>query len=180
MTTTARVLFDQITQEVEDSKKYVIHYDTSDLDNGTAGMEVLESLPLEAGTLAFGNYKVRDALLVEAHKDEEFAFVLVNKIMTHVKQKSDDKTIVQSDIEAVATASHILAMWELIEPAVGTIEIAKMIIEENDVETPNLIKSTMQVITAGTIFDRDISKLRQQMVADIGQEILDNLDNDEE
>lgn len=179
MTTTARVLFDQITQEVEDGKKYVIHYDTSDLDNGTAGMEVLEALPLDAGTLAFGNYKVRDALLVEANKDEEFAFVLVNKIMTHVKQKSDDNAIVQSDVEAVATASHILAMWELIEPAVGTIEIAKMIIDSNDVDTPSLIKSTMQVITAGTMFDRDISKLREQMVQDIGQNILDNLDNEE-
>jgi len=179
MSTTARVLFDQITQEVEDGKKYVIHYDTSDLEDGGKGMEVLEALPLDAGTLAFGNYKVRDALLVEANKDEEFAFVLVNKIMTHVKQKSDDNAIVQSDIEAVATASHILAMWELIEPAVGTLEIAKMIIDSNEVETPNLLKSTMQVITAGTMFDRDISKLRQQMVQDIGQEILDNLDDEE-
>ena len=179
MTTTARVLFDQITQEVENDKKYVIHYDTSDLEDGIAGMEVLEALPLDAGTLAFGNYKVRDAILVEANKDEEFAFVLVNKIMTHVKQKSDDNAIVQSDIEAVATASHILAMWELIEPAVGTIEIAKMIIDSNDVETPNLIKATMQVITAGTVFDRDISKMREQMVKDIGQQLIDNLDEEE-
>ena len=178
MTTTARTQFDTIVAEVERDTAEIIHYDTTDLD-GKAGMATVDAIPTEISLSAFSDFKVRDALLVKANENEEFAFVLINKVMGKAKQEFDTTETVNQDlVEAVSTVAHISAMWEQEGNARHSIGLCEQLCEEHGLEVPSLIDASKKVLMAGALGLKDITQLREDMVKDLKDILFAELDKE--
>lgn len=175
-----RDIYDQIVAEVEADKQLITMEQTSYAD-----MVAKESLQLrlpkegvflKSDTSAFAEYAIRDALIVKALEDEEFTFVLVNKIGTTVKNKVESKSLTQNDIEAFATAGNLLTMWEQFGSADSITEALDSLVEEYSLTAPQLTTLTKRLLSASDSFPFPV--VRQSTIKDLGAQAQAGLDNE--
>ena len=179
--TTKREMYDSVVAEVERDYAHVFEHEMGevpDTEDGFVQYEVFDSLRLDTPTDAFSNFSVRDALMAKANADDKFAFVLSNKIIHSAKEASDAGTFVQADLDALATAIHIQAMWEQIEKAVGLAQIAIEVAQENDLKLPSIMEASRKIIMAQQMMGMDIPNLREQMSKELTPVLLSELDKE--
>ena len=179
--TTKREMYDTIVAEVERDYAHVFEHkmgEVPDTEDGFVQYEVFDSLRLDTPTDAFSNFTVRDALMAKANADDKFAFVLSNKIIHSAKEASDAGNFVQADLDALATAIHIQAMWEQIEKAVGLAQIAIEVAQENDLQLPSIMGASRKIIMAQQMMGMDIPNLREQMSKELTPILLSELDKE--
>ena len=180
--TTKREMYDTVVAEVERDYVHVFEHEMGevpDTEDGFVQYEVFDSLRLDTPTDAFSNFSVRDALMAKANADDKFAFVLSNKIIHSAKEASDAGTFVQADLDALATAIHIQAMWEQIEKAVALAQIAIEVAQENDLKLPSIMEASRKIIMAQQMMGMDIPNLREQMSKELTPVLLSELDQEE-
>ena len=68
----------------------------------------------------FADYELRDTVLCKALEDENFAFVLVNKVAQAVIAHEDNMT--QDDMEALALVANVTCMYEQFNHTLKTLE----------------------------------------------------------
>jgi hypothetical protein len=179
---TNRELFDTIVAEVERDYALVFEHAMGEVpteDEETfVQYEVFDALPLDTPTDAFSNFTVRDAIMVKANQDDKFAFVLCNKIIHHAKNADDSGNFTQADLDALATAIHIQAMWEQTERAVGLAQVAEQCAQENQLDMPTIMDSTKRVIMMQTLGGLDIPNLRERMTKDLAKVAFSALDSE--
>lgn len=180
--TTKRELYETVVAEVERDYVHVFEHEMGvvpDVDEESfVQYELFDGLRLEAPTDAFSNFSVRDALMAKANADDKFAFVLSNKIIHSVKEASDAGNFVQADLDALATAIHIQAMWEQAEKAVGLAQIAIEVAREHDLQMPSIMDSTRKIIMAQQMMGMDIPNLREKMSKELSPALLADLDKE--
>jgi hypothetical protein len=179
--TTKREMYDTVVAEVERDYVHVFEHEMGevpDTEDGFVQYEVFDSLRLDSPTDAFSNFTVRDALMAKANADDKFAFVLSNKIIHSAKEASDAGTFVQADLDALATAIHIQAMWEQIEKAVALAQIALEVAQENDLKLPSIMDASRKIIMANQMMGMDIPNLREQMSKELTPLLLSELDKE--
>jgi hypothetical protein len=180
--TTKREMYDTVVAEVERDYVHVFEHEMGSIptedEEGFVQYEVFDSLRLDTPTDAFSNFTVRDALMAKANADDKFAFVLSNKIIHSAKEASDAGTFVQADLDALATAIHIQAMWEQIEKAVALAQIAIEVAQENDLKLPSIMEASRKIIMAQQMMGMDIPTLREQMSKELSPILLSELDKE--
>lgn len=179
--TTKREMYDTIVAEVERDYVHVFEHEMGsvpDTEDGFVQYEVFDSLRLDTPTDAFSNFTVRDALMAKANADDKFAFVLSNKIIHSAKEASDAGNFVQADLDALATAIHIQAMWEQIEKAVGLAQIAIEVAQEHDLQLPSIMDASRKIIMANQMMGMDIPNLREKMSKELSPILLSELDKE--
>ena len=179
--TTKREMYNSVIAEVERDYVHVFEHEMGevpDTEDGFVQYEVFDSLTLETPTDAFSNFTVRDAVMVKANEDDKFAFVLSNKIIHSAKQASDAGNFVQADLDALATAIHIQAMWEQADKAVALAQIAIEVAQEHDLQMPSIMEASRKIIMAQTMMGMDIAKLRSQMSKELSPLLLADLDKE--
>jgi hypothetical protein len=179
--TTKREMYDTVVAEVERDYVHVFEHEMGevpDTEDGFVQYEVFDSLRLDTPTDAFSNFSVRDALMAKANADDKFAFVLSNKIIHSAKEASDAGTFVQADLDALATAIHIQAMWEQVEKAVGLAQIAIEVAQEHDLKLPTIMDASRKIIMAQQMMGMDIPTLREQMSKELTPILLSELDKE--
>ena len=179
--TTKREMYDTIVAEVERDYVHVFEHEMGsvpDTEDGFVQYEVFDSLRLDTPTDAFSNFTVRDALMAKANADDKFAFVLSNKIIHSVKEASEAGNFIQADLDALATAIHIQAMWEQAEKAVGLAQVAIEVAREHDLQMPSIMDATRKIIMAQQMMGMDIPNLREKMSRELSPSLLADLDKD--
>lgn len=180
--TTNRELYDTVVAEVERDYSHVFEHEEGSMptedEEGFVQYEVFDALPLDVPTEAFSNFIVRDALMCKANEDDKFAFVLCNKIIHNAKEQSDAGNFGQSDLDALATAIHIQAMWEQSERAVMLAGFAMERANENDLKIPSLMSASRRIIMAQTMMGMDIPALRVQMGKELSPALMTALDQE--
>ena len=174
-------MYNSVIAEVERDYVHVFEHEMGevpDTEDGYVQYEVFDSLHLETPTDAFSNFTVRDALMAKANEDDKFAFVLSNKIIHTAKQASDAGNFAQADLDALATAIHIQAMWEQADKAVALAQIAIEVAQENDLQMPSIMEASRKIIMAQTMMGMDIAKLRSQMSKELTPILLSELDKE--
>lgn len=175
-------MYDTIVAEVERDYAHVFEHENGEHPSQDEGefvqYEVFEALPLDVPTNAFSNFAVRDAIMVKANQDDKFAFVLCNKIIHHAKNADDAGNFLQADLDALATAIHIQAMWEQTEKAIGLSAVAEQCAEENNLELPSIMDATKRVILMQTVMGLDIPALRERMTKDLAKVAFRALDSE--
>jgi hypothetical protein len=116
--------------------------------------------------------------MAKANADDKFAFVLSNKIIHSAKEASDAGNFVQADLDALATAIHIQAMWEQIEKAVALAQIAIEVAQEHDLQLPSIMDASRKIIMANQMMGMDIPNLREQMSKELSPILLSELDKE--
>lgn len=174
-------MYNSVIAEVERDYVHVFEHEMGevpDTEDGFVQYEVFDSLTLDTPTDAFSNFTVRDALMAKANEDDKFAFVLSNKIIHTAKQASDAGNFVQADLDALATAIHIQAMWEQADKAVALAQIAIEVAQEHDLQMPSIMEASRKIIMAQTMMGMDIAKLRSQMSKELSPLLLADLDKE--
>jgi len=179
--TTKREMYDTVVAEVERDYVHVFEHEMGevpDTEDGYVQYELFDGLRLDSPTDAFSNFSVRDALMAKANADDKFAFVLSNKIIHSVKEASDAGNFVQADLDALATAIHIQAMWEQAEKAVALAQIAIETAQEHDLKIPSIMDATRKIIMAQQMMGMDIPDLRSKMSKELTPALLADLDKE--
>lgn len=179
--TTKREMYDTVVAEVERDYVHVFEHEMGevpDTEDGFVQYELFDGLRLDTPTDAFSNFTVRDALMAKANADDKFAFVLSNKIIHSAKEASDAGNFVQADLDALATAIHIQAMWEQIEKAVALAQIAIEVAQEHDLQLPSIMEASRKIIMANQMMGMDIPNLREQMSKELTPVLLSELDKE--
>lgn len=133
-----------------------------------------EGVFLKTPTSAFADYSVRDRLMVKAMESEEFAFVLTNKIANTVETKWDSNTISQEDVEALACAGQVVAMWEQFALAEAFVSTIATCVSKYDLNKPSLTSITEAMLSVRDTFPFD--ETRQSVVADLSNDLEGALD----
>lgn len=175
-----RDIYDQIVAEVEADKQLITMEQTSYADM-VAQEKVQLRLPdggvfLKSDTSAFAEFAIRDALIVKALEDEEFTFVLVNKIGSTLKAKSEAKSVTQEDIEAFATAGNLLTMWEQFGGADMLTSALDSLVEEYSLTEPTLTSLTKRMLSASDSFPFGV--IRKSTIEALGAQAQAGLDNE--
>lgn len=93
---------------------------------------------------AFADYDIRDSLICKSLNDENFAFVLVNKVAGAVVDNEDNLS--QNDIEALAFVANVTCMWEQFNHAVSTLTAISDMASECKLDVPPLAQITVQLL----------------------------------
>ena len=154
---TKRVMYETIVQEVEQDMPKV-NKPTTYLEQVESEGTVTISVPIPFKTApisAFADYKVRDALIVRCMRDEDFTFVLLNKITNslHINSMDDATRLTQDDIEALTFVVHTGVMWEQFEPAERFLGLVAYAIKANSLDKPNLLTLTERILTVRSNWD---------------------------
>ena len=154
---TKRVMYETIVQEVEQDMPKV-NKPTTYLEQVESEGTVTISVPIPFKTApisAFADYKVRDALIVRCMRDEDFTFVLLNKITNslHINSMDDATRLTQDDIEALTFVVHTGAMWEQFEQAERFLGLVAYAIKANSLDKPNLLTLTERILTVRSNWD---------------------------
>ena len=179
--TTKREMYDTVVAEVERDYVHVFEHEMGevpDTEDGYVQYELFDGLKLDSPTDAFSNFSVRDALMAKANADDKFAFVLSNKIIHTAKEASDSGNFGQADLDALATAIHIQAMWEQAEKAVALAQIAIETAQEHDLKLPSIMDATRKIIMAQQMMGMDIPDLRSKMSKELTPALLADLDKE--
>lgn len=176
-----RDTYNAVLAEVESDKALVtIAEPTSYMDMVEAeGVKLAlpeEGVLLKSATSAFADYAVRDALLIKSMEDEEFSFILVNKIGNTVAGRVRDKNVSQDDVEALATAGQILTMWEQFKSAEALTALLDNVVAEFKLAEPSLANITKRLLGAKAQFP--FKQTRIESVREIGDKALEGLDNE--
>ena len=175
-------MYDTVVAEVERDYVHVFEHAEGSMptedEEGFVQYEVFDSLRLDSPTDAFSNFTVRDALMAKANADDKFAFVLSNKIIHSAKEASDAGTFVQADLDALATAIHIQAMWEQAEKAVALAQIAIEVAQEHDLRLPTSMDASRKILMAQQMMGMDIANLRVKMSKELTPILLSELDKE--
>jgi len=177
---TKRVMYESIVQEVEQDMPKV-NKPTTYLEQVESEGTVTISVPIPFKTApisAFADYKVRDALIVRCMKDEDFTFVLLNKITNtlHINSMDDANRLTQDDVEALTFVVHIGAMWEQFEQAERFLGLTEHAIETNNLDKPNLLRLTERILTVRDNWN--FSKKRAEMSDDLSLTLQADLDDE--
>ena len=168
----AEVEYDRALVEVDSTMTY-----TDVVQNGSIKLALPEEgVSLKSATDVFADYAVRDAILIKAMEDEEFAFVLINKIGNTVKSKVEDKTITQDDVEALATAGQVLVMWEQFGTATVMTALLDSVIEEYKLREPSLTNITKKLLEVHDTFP--FAETRKSTLRDLSKKSMEGLDNE--
>ena len=179
--TTKREMYDSVVAEVERDYVHVFEHEMGevpDTEDGYVQYELFDGLKLDSPTDAFSNFSVRDALMAKANADDKFAFVLSNKIIHSTKEASDSGNFGQADLDALATAIHIQAMWEQAEKAVALAQVAIEVAQENNLKLPSIMDATRKIIMAQQMMGMDIPNLRVKMSEELTPALLADLDKE--
>jgi hypothetical protein len=179
--TTKREMYNSVIAEVERDYVHVFEHEMGevpDTEDGFVQYELFDGLTLDTPTDVFSNFSVRDALMAKANADDKFAFVLSNKIIHSAKQASDAGNFVQADLDALATAIHIQAMWEQADKAVALAQVAIEVAQENDLKMPSIMDASRKIIMANQMMGMDIANLREQMSKELTPTLLADLDKE--
>jgi len=152
--------YDSIVQEVEEGMSFIKKADPEydymqavkkgDFNTMTLPKDVASlTVPLSV----FSTYTVRDAVIAKAMQDEQFAFVLVNKIAGAVYDNADNVT--QHEMEALAVVANVTCMWEQFNHALTTLTTIGNIHEENKLEIPPLAQLTLMLMEKYETFPFD-------------------------
>lgn len=176
-----REMYDGVIAEVEYDKALVKVDSTMSYTDVVKEGSIKLALPeegvfLKSATSVFAEYDVRDALLVKTMEDEEFAFVLINKIGTTIKEKVENKTVTQDDVEALATAGQILTMWEQFGGAIVLTALLDSVIEEYGLTTPSLAEITKRLLESKDRFP--FAETRKGTVAELSSKVVEGLSNE--
>ena len=174
-----RELFNQIVAEVEEGKS-LITIENQSYQDVVQGERVQLRMPkegvfLKSDTSAFAEYAVRDALIMKGLEDEQFTFVLVNKIGSTLKAKEAESTVTQDDIEAFATVGNLLVMWEQFGGANMIIGLLESMVEDYSLELPQLVELTKRMIIGNETFP--FAEVRKNTVERLGEKVQEGLDN---
>lgn len=135
-----------------------------------------EGVSLKSATDVFADYTVRDAILIKAMEDEEFSFVLVNKIGNTVKEKVEAKAITQDDVEALATAGQVLVMWEQFGTALVMTALLDSVVKDYSLKEPSLTTITKKLLGVQNSFP--FAETRTNAVRDLAEKSMAGLDNE--
>jgi hypothetical protein len=174
-------MYDTVVAEVERDYVHVFEHEMGevpDTEDGYVQYELFDGLKLDSPTDAFSNFSVRDALMAKANADDKFAFVLSNKIIHSTKEASDSGNFGQADLDALATAIHIQAMWEQAEKAVALAQVAIEVAQENNLRLPSIMDATRKIIMAQQMMGMDIPNLRVKMSEELTPALLADLDKE--
>jgi hypothetical protein len=174
-----QAIYESIVSEVREYSPFGDEpADYTDAVKGT--LTLTEGISLENKTTAFSDIAVRDALLIDAMKDEVFAFVLINKIINTTHEADESKTFNQHDLEALALASHIATMWE--QATIGVrlaFGVIPTMVKDYDLKEPSLNEMTRKVIDAKCEHDDlPIEKMRVEMITALETDIKEGLTNE--
>jgi hypothetical protein len=178
---TKRELYESIVAEVEADINLIKP------DNAKGYIETVQTgattitLPeggvlLKTPTSAFADYAVRDTVLVKAMESEEFAFVLINKIGNHVKNKAEDNSVTQDDIEALVGASQVCVMWEQFGIAGIMSDLSEELIKKHELREPSLNTITKKLLDVRDTFPFAIT--RKQLLTELNDKVTKELDNE--
>ena len=175
-----RELYNSIVAEVREYSPFP-ETPASYIEVGNGQLSLDDNLTLESKTSAFSDMAVRDAILMDAMKDEVFAFVLINKIINTTHEADDKEAFTQHDLEALTLAGHIATMWEQAGIAVKlSFAIIPTMVEKYRLVEPSLNTMTRKVIDAKCANDGlPIDKMRKQMVKDLDPIIYEGIDESE-
>jgi hypothetical protein len=111
-------------------------------------------------------------------KDEDFTFVLLNKITNtlHINSMDDANRLTQDDVEALTFVVHIGAMWEQFEQAERFLGLTEHAIEINNLDKPNLLRLTERLLTVRDNWN--FSKKRAEMSDDLALTLQADLDDE--
>jgi hypothetical protein len=177
-----RDIYNGVVAEVESDKALIeIEKPTSYTDmvkeEGMSMVLPCEGVFLKSATSAFADYAVRDAILIKAMEDEDFAFVLINKIGATVKKKvEEDEAVTQDDIEALATAGQVLTMWEQFDSAFSMTLLLDKAVEFNSLTEPTLTSLTKRLLGAKESFP--FKATREGAIRDLAGKAQEGLDNE--
>lgn len=162
-----RDLYDSVVYEVEKDTAKIIQPEMGYMEvlNSSATAELPEGLRLLTPTEVFADYSVRDALLVKSAEDEDFAFVLSNKIIHTVQDKDADNAIVQDDLEAFVTALQVLTIWEQFDNVPDLYQLADSLNAKYKLHMPSLMGITRKLYEARDYFP--FAETRQGSVQDL-------------
>jgi hypothetical protein len=97
----------------------------------------------------FADYTLRDNLLCDGVRDEDFSKTILIKITNTVKARISGNTApTQDDLEAIATAHNLAVMWELANVAVLEQAITKMV-DDYKLSEPSLVNLSRRIHKAG-------------------------------
>jgi hypothetical protein len=175
-----RELYNSIVAEVREYSPFP-ETTASYIEVGKGQLTLDDTLTLESKTSAFSDIAVRDAVLIDAMKDEIFAFVLINKIINTTHEADDNSTFTQHDLEALTLAGHIATMWE--QATIGvrlSCAIIPTMAEKYKLVEPSLNKMNRQLIDAKCASDDlNLGKMRKDMVSTLEQDIYNGIDESE-
>jgi hypothetical protein len=178
-----RDIYEEIVAEVEsDKEKIEVANPTTTyaemVEAEGISLKLPEGVLLKSATSAFADYAIRDALLIKTMEDEDFAFVLVNKISNTITQRVANKTIVtQDDVEALATANQVLVMWEKFGGAVVMTALLDNLIEDNkNLREPALNTITKRLLQSNESFP--FAETRRDTIASLSEKVLESLNNE--
>ena len=172
-----RALYDAVVQEVEQDKAKINQPEIGYLDviNSSVTAELPQGLRLASPTDVFADYAVRDALLITSADDEDFAFVMSNKIIHTVQDKDAEGTITQPDLEAFVTALQVLTIWEQFDNAPDLYQLADSLNAKYKLRMPSLMGITRRLYEAREHFPfastrRDsVQEIKDKAMADLNE-----------
>jgi len=169
----AEVEYDKALIEVEKPTSYTAMVEAEGLNMKLPK----DGVSLKTPTSAFADYAVRDAILIRAMEDEDFAFVLINKIGATVKGKVEKEEVVtQDDIEALATAGQVLTMWEQFDSAFAMTLLLDKAVESHSLTEPTLTNLTKKLLGAKDSFP--FRSTREGAIRDLAVQAQEGLDNE--
>ena len=172
-----RDLYDSVVYEVEQDKAKIIQPEIgyTDVINSSATAELPEGLRLLTPTEVFADYSVRDALLVTSADDEDFAFVMSNKIIHTIEDKDSEGTITQPDLEAFVTALQVLTIWEQFDNVPDLYQLADSLNAKYKLHMPSLMGITRRLYEARETFPfastrkGSVQELKDKAMADLNE-----------
>ena len=176
--TTNREQYDSIVQAVEKDKELIVLPDYETMLSAPEGVVRLsikdeEMTPFESLEV-FSNYAIRDALIIKSVSDEEFCFVLCNKITTTLLARHGEEAIDQEAVEALTLAAHIGMMWEQLEQAMEFAHMVSLASERNNLSEPNLNRMTKMLYAKKDKWNFEAG--RENMVQELDNKIIEALD----
>jgi len=158
--------YNAIVKEVTDSiglikpaePEYNNYFDAVKDKGKTANIIVLpkDITSLSVPLSVFADYTIRDAVLCKALEDENFAFVLVNKIAGAVIEHESNMT--QDDMEALALVSNVTCMFEQFNHALSTLEAIGDTANKFNLTIPPLASITVQLMENSETFPFELSR----------------------
>jgi hypothetical protein len=145
MTTTARERYEAIVKETETA--------AADIFEGEEAYSIVMSIPLEAPAEWFLDYTVRDAVMTRSLIDAKFAFILCHKLSNVLKENMKaDNPITQTDLETLAVAIQVGAMWEQ-EQSEMLVGVAEGVAKEENLELPSLVSISKRIMKMSSFMD---------------------------
>ena len=124
----------------------------------------------------FADYDLRDTVLCKALKDENFAFVLVNKVAGAVIAHEDSMT--QDDMEALALVANVTAMYEQFNHALSTLEAIGDSAHKFNLTIPPLAGLTVRLMNDNSFPFESARRGTSRLLAELETKLNTNKDGE--